>query len=301
MPSKSPAPPKTFHEKLSAVHDATMACLLHASRLQDLVKGIETPNPQVCRQIIDIYLTLRGQLTPLRVAGTALSIEYNDLCGPLRGLLTQCTFPEYHRAYELARDVSNGVESVVLAGLPPPPSAPFVDGRFAIEQLPLENEKWLKEREKARNPQWLAGRLAEHYADVRSKLLEQSPLINIQEVAFELNQAHDDALKEWRILNATPRVPVPPTPRPRLAIRNDIVYLDDVLVPLDGTVEACEEIRRYLGALLQQPPGQWVSGSEIDKGVRWDRVRKRLPPILQNLIETNRRKGYRLADAAWRK
>jgi hypothetical protein len=89
-------------------------------------------------------------------------------------------------------------------------------------------------------------------------------------------------------------------PRPRLTLDGESVYLDGSLVPLDGTPEGREEMRLYLGALLQAG-GNWLSGREIQEGVRWERVRKRLPQVLLDLTETNRRKGNRLKPEAWRR
>jgi hypothetical protein len=86
----------------------------------------------------------------------------------------------------------------------------------------------------------------------------------------------------------------------RLELRDGAVYLDGEPVPLDLTAEARAEALRYLAALLSAPR-TWVTGPDIEKGIRWDRVRKRLPPVLLGLIETDRRKGNRLAAAAWRR
>ena len=89
-------------------------------------------------------------------------------------------------------------------------------------------------------------------------------------------------------------------PALRLEVKGEAVLLDGQPVRLDLTPEAAEEARRYLTALIEHAPA-WVSGPEIESGIRGDRVRKRLPVALQALIKTDRRKGNCLAAAAWRK
>ena len=94
----------------------------------------------------------------------------------------------------------------------------------------------------------------------------------------------------------------------RLRVRGQSLLLDGEPVPIDLTAEARAVTLCYLGHLIRAQ-GEWVSGSEIDlaekqqpneglAGHRWDRIRKRLPDALRSLIETNRRKGYRLSGEA---
>jgi hypothetical protein len=85
---------------------------------------------------------------------------------------------------------------------------------------------------------------------------------------------------------------------PRLRVEGQSVYLDNRPVPLDMTAEKKDDVLAFLGRLLSEP-GNWMSGHDIGKatqreGVRFDRVRKALPPEIQSLIESDRRKGYRL-------
>jgi hypothetical protein len=65
------------------------------------------------------------------------------------------------------------------------------------------------------------------------------------------------------------------------------------------TREKSAEALAFL-SVLSQNPGQWQSSTDINdkyptmKGTRWDRVKKRLPECVLKIIESNRRKGYRL-------
>jgi hypothetical protein len=65
------------------------------------------------------------------------------------------------------------------------------------------------------------------------------------------------------------------------------------------TPERTEDALAFLGELLKDP-GNWKSGrSDIAKatfreGTRFDLVFKALPPEIKSLIESDRRKGYRL-------
>jgi hypothetical protein len=94
--------------------------------------------------------------------------------------------------------------------------------------------------------------------------------------------------------------------RCRLRVAGKAVFLDGEAVPLDQTSEGREVALCYLGHLIRNGR-DWISGPEIDaaegdkglSGQLWHRVRARLPEALRVLIETDRRKGYRLAPAAW--
>jgi hypothetical protein len=101
-------------------------------------------------------------------------------------------------------------------------------------------------------------------------------------------------------------------PQPRLRVEEDSVFLDDDRIPLDMTEESRGAARCYLRHLLAAG-GEWRSDSEVDEmeggstcavkhvGVRWDRIRKQLPNVLKALIQTDRKKGSRLADPVWRR
>jgi hypothetical protein len=94
----------------------------------------------------------------------------------------------------------------------------------------------------------------------------------------------------------------------RLRIRAKTVLLDCEPVSLDMTTEAAAVARCFLAHLIRAQ-GDWLSSTEIDTaekrlpggglaGQVWYRVRKGLPEPLRALVESNRRKGYRLSDAA---
>jgi hypothetical protein len=88
------------------------------------------------------------------------------------------------------------------------------------------------------------------------------------------------------------------------------VRLDGEPVSLELIGEGRQAALCYLGHLLRVE-GDWISGPEINAAEqqrpgglvnqRWDRVRASLPEQIQSLIESNRRKGYRLTPEAWRK
>ncbi len=90
---------------------------------------------------------------------------------------------------------------------------------------------------------------------------------------------------------------VPPLPLPRIVVRDDNVFLDGRPVPLDITAERRPDALRFLAALSSE----WQSRPDISKkepelnNIRLDRLRKTLPNTLQEVIQTNRRKGYRIA------
>lgn len=92
----------------------------------------------------------------------------------------------------------------------------------------------------------------------------------------------------------------PPAPVLRLVVAEKSVYLDGQPVRLNLTAEAADETLTYLRAVIQAAPN-WVTGPDIGCGIRWDRVRRRLPACLRDLIETDRRKGNRLHSRAWRR
>jgi hypothetical protein len=110
---------------------------------------------------------------------------------------------------------------------------------------------------------------------------------------------------------ADPPPPPPPPPEPRLQVRGPAVLLDGQPVPLDMGEEARAAALCLLKHLLAAG-GEWRSSTELDEmekkgpctdhvGTRWDLVRKKLPPSLLNLTETNRRKGVRLRPGALRR
>jgi hypothetical protein len=103
--------------------------------------------------------------------------------------------------------------------------------------------------------------------------------------------------------------PAPRTPKPRIRIKGMMVFLDGRPIPLDMTEEARGAALCLLAHLLAAA-GDWRSRTQLDAmeragpcklhvKVRWDRCRKKLPPCLLSLTESDRRKGYRLLPAAW--
>jgi hypothetical protein len=102
------------------------------------------------------------------------------------------------------------------------------------------------------------------------------------------------------------------SPRARLRVKGNAVYLGGERVPLDLTEESRDAALCYLRHLLSAE-GDWRSGSELNTmeeaspickdhcGIRWDIIHKRLPECLRNLIETDRRKGRRLTPGALRR
>jgi hypothetical protein len=102
-----------------------------------------------------------------------------------------------------------------------------------------------------------------------------------------------------------------PSPRIRCDRLTQTVTLDGSPVSLDMTAASRDAAICYLSHLLTAR-GDWRSASELDamerKGpcknhveVRWDRVRKKLPPCLLALTETHHSKGHRLVAAVWHK
>jgi hypothetical protein len=91
--------------------------------------------------------------------------------------------------------------------------------------------------------------------------------------------------------------------RQQVCLDGDRVLLHAKPVALDMTPEAREKAITFLRYLLDAR-GSYVSGGDIDRaeadkdggltGTRWDKVKKSLPSQLQNFIESDRRKGYRL-------
>jgi hypothetical protein len=101
----------------------------------------------------------------------------------------------------------------------------------------------------------------------------------------------------------------PGRPRPgRLRIDGDAVLLDGEPVLLGMTPETREHALTYLRHLIGAD-GNWISDGDVNRaeqnrrrglpGIRWDRVRKKLPDSVRALIRTERSKGSRLD--AWHK
>jgi len=104
--------------------------------------------------------------------------------------------------------------------------------------------------------------------------------------------------------------PSPPTSSAaRLEIRDGSVWLDGLPVKLGMTAETRRAAVCLLTHLLAAA-GDWRSSTNLDEmeqagsckfhvGVRWDRIRKKLPPCLHELTEADRRKGVRLLPVVW--
>jgi len=80
-------------------------------------------------------------------------------------------------------------------------------------------------------------------------------------------------------------------------VANELLF-DGQKVPLDLTPEGKADALAFLRQVVGQK-GNWISGPDIGKaenkeGVRFDRVYKKLPDPIRELIESDRRKGYRL-------
>jgi hypothetical protein len=130
-----------------------------------------------------------------------------------------------------------------------------------------------------------------------------SPTVRLEGLDFDRVARHlrvERNLALQKLLELRPPADAPvPDPALRLAVVGTAVLLDGHPVPLGLTAEASGDALTYLRAVIEAAPN-WVSGPDIARGIRWDRVRKRLPARLRSLIETNRRKGYRLRNRAWR-
>lgn len=84
----------------------------------------------------------------------------------------------------------------------------------------------------------------------------------------------------------------------RIRIVAKAVFVDGQAVPLNCTLESTDDALAFLGELLKEP-GNWMSSRDIGKaaqkeGVRFDRTYKRLPEPIKSLLESDRRKGYRV-------
>jgi hypothetical protein len=90
----------------------------------------------------------------------------------------------------------------------------------------------------------------------------------------------------------------------QLAIEGDQVLLDGQPVPLEMTTDRQFYARLFLQQLLAAG-GQWRSSTEMAgyakdlEKQRLDQLRKALPKRLQKLIESDRRKGYRLSPSVY--
>ena len=100
-------------------------------------------------------------------------------------------------------------------------------------------------------------------------------------------------------------------PKLRIQIVEGKILLDGARVTLDQTDESIKLTLCFLEHVLDAD-GDWRSSGDINRierrkpnqgfsGTRWDRVFKKLPSSISSLIESNRRKGYRLRPEAWRK
>jgi hypothetical protein len=140
--------------------------------------------------------------------------------------------------------------------------------------------------------------------------------VELERVAVELAIEFDGAAaRRPRASDLPPQGAAARPDRCRLAVDGERVLLDGERVVLAGTTDQRAEVLCYLAHLIDAA-GEWRSSTEIDgaeaarpvserrvlqgvSGVRWDRVRKRLPAAIMALVETDRRKGHRLCPAAW--
>jgi hypothetical protein len=84
----------------------------------------------------------------------------------------------------------------------------------------------------------------------------------------------------------------------RLQLIGRTVAVNGKPVPLNMTPERAADALAFLGELLKEP-GNWMSSTDIGKatqkeGIRFDRIFKALPGKIKSLLESNRRKGYRV-------
>jgi hypothetical protein len=82
-----------------------------------------------------------------------------------------------------------------------------------------------------------------------------------------------------------------------LQIRDNQVYRNNELVPLNMTTRQAKKAIGFLAELLKDP-GNWKSSTEIGratgtKNPRYDRIFKILPIEIKSYIDSDRRKGYR--------
>ena len=123
---------------------------------------------------------------------------------------------------------------------------------------------------------------------------------------FQLAKHARQLAQQIRELHATFAGPVA-----RIVIQGTNVLLDGQPVPLNMAEESRGAAICLLTHLLAAA-GDWRSSTKLDEmeeagpckdhiEVRWDRVRKKLPPCLLDLTESDRRKGTRLLPNAWGK
>ena len=127
----------------------------------------------------------------------------------------------------------------------------------------------------------------------RSHALGTPPVKRVIANATNALDAIDDLRRQLDTLPLRPQA---------LRVTEQTVYVNGKPVPLDLSPEKKEDALAFLAELAKEP-GNWMSSTDIGKatdheGVRFDRVYKALPPILKRLLESDRRKGYRMK---WRK
>jgi hypothetical protein len=93
----------------------------------------------------------------------------------------------------------------------------------------------------------------------------------------------------------------PGRPVCRVRVEGGTVFVDDQPVTLNLTDETRGPVLEYLSRMIDAM-GAWVSGGDMGKaheGLRWDRLFRRQPAALRNLIQTKKFCGRRLRRTAW--
>lgn len=132
----------------------------------------------------------------------------------------------------------------------------------------------------------------EKWPVVRAELLRQ-PKVQIGPFAARLKRESTLAAKALENQHSAE-----PAKSGQFQVKERTVLVNGSPIPLGMTPERTDDALAFLEVLAAEP-GNWFSSSDIGKvksreGVRFDLVFKSLPKPVKALIESNRRKGYRL-------
>jgi hypothetical protein len=134
--------------------------------------------------------------------------------------------------------------------------------------------------------------LTDYFVVRLGRLHDEVSRMTVNELV-ELLQRDDDEPVDDNKAATRPSCPI--------TITNGTVYLSGSPVLFNLTPERNDDALHFLTVLIDQRGG-WVSSPEIGRvsngeskvGVRWDRLRKKLPDELQKHVESHHRFGYRI-------
>jgi hypothetical protein len=201
---------KTLTTQLTITRLSLQKSLGEAVEIQSAIRQWDQVDVRQCQKLVEHYLVLRGELDQVPKKEKDLSALLSRHWDMSAGIICcLSTIREHEDAYRQAWAVSEGVSAVLRAGFPERPLPDFIcdfseeaQARYnsKLEEYNSKLEEWNEAWKPFYDREWLTGRFAEKYPEIRQRVMEV-PIINLPQMFSAMAHGGDDLL--WRLKVST--------------------------------------------------------------------------------------------------